>query len=232
MASDIEICNLALSHLGDTATVASLDPPEGSPQASHCAQFYPIARDSLLEMHAWGFATKRIQLAQLGSGWPEWTYAYAKPNDTVNILAVLPPDATDDYSQSTTASNDPGLSASAMEAAIGGSYVPKPFSCEVDENGADVIYTDQINAVLRYTALIDNPAKFSPLFALTLSWHLASMLAGPLMKGEAGAAESKRCTLIAFGNDGKSGVFGRAVASDASQRRILPQQNVPWINGR
>ena len=30
MASEIDICNLALSHLGDTATIASLDPPEGS----------------------------------------------------------------------------------------------------------------------------------------------------------------------------------------------------------
>ena len=59
MASEVDICNLALSHLGDTATIASLDPPEGSAQAEHCARFYPIARDSLLEMHAWGFATSR-----------------------------------------------------------------------------------------------------------------------------------------------------------------------------
>lgn len=27
MASEIDICNLALAHLGDTATIASLSPP-------------------------------------------------------------------------------------------------------------------------------------------------------------------------------------------------------------
>ena len=50
MASEVDICNLALGHLGDNATVASLNPPEGSVQAQHCARFYPIARDALLEM--------------------------------------------------------------------------------------------------------------------------------------------------------------------------------------
>ena len=63
MASEVEICNLALSHLGDTATVASSDPPEGSAQAEHCARFYPIARDALLEMQNWKFATRRATLA-------------------------------------------------------------------------------------------------------------------------------------------------------------------------
>lgn len=52
MASEVDICNLALARLGDNATVASIDPPEGSAQAEHCARFYAIARDSLLEMHA------------------------------------------------------------------------------------------------------------------------------------------------------------------------------------
>ena len=216
MASEVDICNLALSHLGDSATVSSLDPPEGSVQSEHCARFYPIARDSLLEMHPWGFATKRVQLAQLGTGWPEWDYSYAQPSDALNIIAVLPPDATDDYSQ--------GLSNVPM--AAGGSYVPKAFSCEIDSNGADVIYTDQENAVLRYTALVSDTTKFSPLFVMTLSWHLASMLAGPILKGDAGAAEAKRCASM------MQAFLGQATESDAGQRRINPQHSVTWMNGR
>lgn len=216
MASEVDICNLALGHLGDTATVASLDPPEGSAQAEHCARFYPIARDSLLEMHPWGFATKRVQLAQLGTGWPEWDYSYAQPADALNIIAVLPPYATDDYSQ--------GLSN--VPVAAGGSYVPQAFSCELDANGADVIYTDQEDAVLRYTALVTDTTKFSPLFVMSLSWHLASMLAGPILKGDVGAAESKRCTAM------MQAYLSKATESDAGQRRINPQHNVGWINGR
>lgn len=218
MASEVDICNLALGHLGDTATVASLDPPEGSAQAEHCARFYPIARDSLLEMHPWGFATKRVQLAQLGTGWPEWDYSYAQPSDALNIIAVLPPDASDDYSM--------GLNYANVPLAAGGSYVPKEFSCEIDANGADVIYTDQQDAVLRYTALVTDTTKFSPLFVMSLSWHLASMLAGPILKGDAGAAESKRCTAM------MQAYLAKATESDAGQRRINPQHNVGWMSGR
>lgn len=216
MASEVDICNLALAHLGDDATVASLNPPEGSAQAEHCARFYSIARDSLLEMHPWGFATRRIALALLGSGWPEWDYCYAQPADALNIIAVLPPDATDDYSQ--------GMSNVPMSA--GGSYVPQAYSCEVDGSGADIVLTDQANAVLRYTGIVTDTSKFSPLFVMTLSWHLASLLAGPVLKGDAGAAEAKRCTGM------MQSYLSQAMESDAGQRRTNLLHNVGWMSGR
>lgn len=213
MASEVDLCNLALAHLGDAAAIASLDPPEGSAQAEHCARFYPIARDSLLEMHSWGFATRRVQLALLASGWPEWLYSYAQPADAMNIIAILPPFATDDYS-------------SGVPDSAGGAYVPQPFSCEIDDNGASVIYTDQPDAVLRYTATVTDSTRFSPLFSVTLSWHLASMLAGPIIKGEVGAAEAKRCAAM------MQAYLSKAVESDSSQRRIRPEHSVGWITGR
>ena len=213
MASEIDICNLALAHLGDTATIASLSPPEGSAQAEHCAGFYPVARDSLLEMHSWGFATKRVQLALLTSGWPEWTYAYAQPADALNVIAILPPESTDDYST--------GVPDSA-----GGSYVPQPFCCEINDSGAPVIYTDQADAVLRYSATVTDPTRFSPLFVMALSWHLASMLAGPIIKGDAGAAEAKRCAGM------MQAYLSKAVESDSSQRRVRPEHVVGWMAGR
>lgn len=216
MASEIDICNLALGHLGDVATIASIDPPEGSAQAEHCARFYPIARDALLEMHAWSFATKRVQLAQLGSGWPEWDYSYAQPSDALVMIAVLPPSSTDDYSTVATG----------VQISAGGSYVPQPFSCEINADGADVIYTDQAEAVLRYTALVTDTTKFSPLFIVALSWQLASMLAGPILKGDAGASEAKRCAAMA------QAYLAKAKESDAGQRRINLQHNVGWIAGR
>jgi len=213
MASEIDVCNLALSHLGDTATIASLDPPEGSAQAEHCARFYPIARDSMLEMHAWGFATRRARLALLASGWPEWNYAYAQPADALNIIAILPPSSSDDYST--------GIPDSA-----GGPYVPQPFSCEINEGGASVIYSDQADAVLRYSSTVSDPTRFSPLFTMALSWHLASMLAGPIIKGDAGAAEAKRCAAM------MQAYLSKAVESDSSQRRIKPEHVVSWMAGR
>lgn len=213
MASEVDICNLALAHLGDAATVSSIDPPEGSAQAEHCARFYPIARDALLEMHTWGFATKRVQLAPVVNVWPEWDYAYAVPNNAVNLISVIPPDATDDYTQSVPSS-------------AGGDFVPKPFTSEILDDGTQVILTDLANAVLRYTTIIEDPTTFSPLFVVTLSWHLASFLAGPILKGEAGAAESKRCTMI------MQQYMSQAKQSDAGQRRVAVNHEPDFMRAR
>lgn len=213
MASEIDICNLALSHLGDEATVASIDPPEGSPQAGYCARFYSVARDALLEMHAWGFATKRVQLALLPNTWPMWGYAYAQPSGVLKLLAVLAPDAQDDYTLT-------------AEGGYGTKTSPQPFSAELDASGRSVIYTNQPDAVLRYTAIMRDTTKFSPLFVMALSWHLASLLAGPMLKGDVGAAEAKRCAAM------MQSYLSQAVASDASQRRVAPAATAAWIAGR
>ena len=222
MASEVDICNIALGHLGDAATVSSIDPPEGSAQAEHCSRFYPIARDSLLELHAWNFATTRVQLASLGSGWPEWQYCYASPTDAVNLLAVLDPNASDDYS----VGNNFGFTQTGIPLVGSGTYTPQPFSQETLSDGTLVIYTNQPDAVLRYTRSVTDTTIFSPLFVDALTWYLASYLAGPIIKGEQGAAEAKRCMQM-FG-----AVFAKATASDANQRRTKIAPNVGWIAGR
>lgn len=226
MASDVDICNLALGHLGDTATVASIDPPEGSAQSEHCARFYPMARDSLLEMHAWNFATRRAQLALLSSAWPEWAYCYALPAEVLNILAILPPDASNDYSETFNITNVWGVTSNYPPFPGVGQYVPQAFSNETLDDGTAVVYTNQVDAVMRYTARVTDPSKFSPLFVQALSWHLAAVLAGPLIKGDAGAAEAKRCTAMA------QAWLAKAAESDANQRRINVQQVTPWMSGR
>ena len=65
MASETDICNLALARLGDAALVSSISPPDGSAQAGHCAAFYPMVRDYLLERYAWSFSLTRAALTQL-----------------------------------------------------------------------------------------------------------------------------------------------------------------------
>ena len=61
---------------------------------------------------------------------------------------------------------------------------------------------------------------------MALSWQLASMLAGPIIKGDAGAAEAKRCTGMA------QAFIAKAAESDANQRKVTPVHNVAWMAGR
>lgn len=201
MASEVNICNLALARLGDNATVASIDPPEGSAQAEHCARFYPIARDSLLEMHAWKFATRRVQLAPLAVPSWDWSFAYAEPTGALKLLGVL----------SATASNDDET---------------QPYEAESDANGAAIILTNQEDASLRFVARVTDTTKFSPLFVDALAWLLASYLAGPVLKGDAGAAMAKSC-LQSFAL-----AFSSAKVSDANQRKVRPEHTPAWIAGR
>jgi len=226
MASDVDICNLALGHLGDNATVSSISPPEGSAQAEHCARFYPIARDALLEMHNWNFTMRRVNLAEVTNSWPEWKYAYALPADSINIIAVMPPDAHDDYATRFLPTDTPSFAHNYSPMISAGRYSPQDFTVERADDGNHILYTNQEKAMLRYTAYVTDTTSYSPLFVMALSWQLASMLAGPILKGDAGSAEAKRCTQMAMG------YLTQAEASDSNQRRNSIEHIVPWTSGR
>lgn len=201
MASEVDICNLALARLGDNATVASIDPPEGSAQAEHCARFYAVARDSLLEMFPWKFATRRVLLAKLTVPSWDWAFAYAQPATALRLLSVLPMDAkSDDDTQ--------------------------PYEAESDASGANIILTNQEDACLRFVARVTDTTKFPPLFIDALAWLLASYLAGPVLKGDAGAKMAQACyQSFMF-------VLGQARVSDANQRKERPEHTPGWIAGR
>jgi len=195
-----DICNLALSYLGDTATVASIDPPEGSAQAQYCARFYPVALNLLLESHRWNFITKRAYLAVVEKCFfNAWQFAYALPSDATDVISVLP---------------------KALYPVEKFRYW-WPFEFELNRvrdfqievfNGQQVILSNACDAVARYTASTVQPGMFPALFTDALAWKLASMLAGPLLKGDAGAAESKRCLGM------YQVVMEQAKGQDANQR--------------
>ncbi len=223
MASEVDICNAALAELGDTATVVALVPPSGSIQAVHCARFYPMARDELLEAHTWGFSTKRVSLALLAETPPSpWSYVYDAPSDVVNFLAILDPAATDDYSA--------GL---AQYGNVSGSYnynvgiyTPQPFAVETDSTGNQVIYTNQQNAILRYSGKVTDTTTFGPLFTAALIKRLKAYLAGPVIKGAEGRTEAK-AAMQEF-----MAALAAAKESDSNQHRQKPAQSVDWIVNR
>lgn len=203
MASVVEICNLALARLGDEATVASIDPPEGSAQAEHCQRFYPIARDALLESHDWSFATVRDRLALLANTdtW-EWQFAYVEPANTIRVLAILGPNgsATDE---------------------------PQDFDREAVASGsATKILTNQPDAVGRYTVRVLDSTRYPPLFTDALAWLLASMLAKTVVKGEAGINLERGCMQQYMLK------LSEAKVSDANQRRVQPKHTPGWIGAR
>lgn len=219
MASQVDVCNLALAHCGDAAQVTSLDPADGSPQAGHCARFYPMAVQSILEMHPWGFATLRVALALSTQTSSEWEYVYIGPLDVANYLVVMDPNVEDQF---VTQIPQVGMWPNSLTTQVG-VPTPQPFVVETDTNGNDLIYTNQQDAILLYTttAALD-PTKWSPLFTEAVSYKLASFLAGPLIKGQEGRQVASAMSQ-AFER-----VLSKAINSDANQRRVQPASTTPW----
>jgi len=168
MASAIDICNLALSHLGEIPNVSSIDPPEGSAHAEKCERFYPIARDAALEMRNWSFAMHRAVLAQLPNDRADWAFRYALPADCIRPVGV----------------SAVGMSRSLVPSAIyndqpvwGGKPSTQDFIVE-----GDVIFTSVPDAELLYLRRTTDTTKFPPLFVNAVAWLLASYLAGAITR--------------------------------------------------
>ena len=219
MSSEVEICNLALAHLGDSATVSSINPPEGSAQAEHCAKWYPVARNSLLELQEWSFATTRALLAELVNPFPQWQHAYARPADCLKVLAILPSDAMGDTAQTfPSGCFYPGIALQACTI-----YTPADFTAETDAStGNQIILTNQANALARYTRLVTDTSKFSPLFTDALGWYLAGYLAGPVLKGDTGITVGRAMKAEALA------MLSAAAVSSANQSSQQQLHAFPW----
>jgi hypothetical protein len=214
MASAVDICNLALSHLGDEAQVASITPVDGTTQSAHCARYYPIARDVLLQMHAWSFAIKRTPLAELVDNpvGDDWAYAYSIPSSCLKPLSLLKPGVPERF---LGAGTDADL----------GSH---PYLVEAAESGSKILYTNIEGAYLRYVDGVSDTTRFPPLFVVALSRLLAAYLAGPIVKGDTGMRVSQ-AQLKWFELE-----FGKAAAADANvgKRNAYQQHRPGWLASR
>lgn len=170
MTSAVQICNMALSHIGSDGRVSSISPPDGSVEAGHCAAFYDAARTEMLELGNWYFALKRAALAQTANESTTWAYAYVLPSDCIRPRRVL------DTPAGLTVFN------------IG----DRQFSPNDDDSAAftlegGVLYTNTEDAVLLYTRDVTDTGQFTPSFSNAFGRLLSSYLAGPIIKGNDGA---------------------------------------------
>lgn len=152
--SPIDICNIALSHVGGYRINALTDPTK---EARECALHYAIARDATLADHDWDFARKRIALALLSTTYSGWDYAYQYPSDCLVARRI--------YDDTGLLDEDGGIE---FEVAANDGLTGR------------VILTDQEDAELIYTAKVQDVNIFSPQFVEAHALRLASSLAQPL----------------------------------------------------
>ncbi|MCO7513716.1 hypothetical protein NJF44_01320 [Pseudomonas guariconensis] len=166
MSSVVEICNMALSHIGHGQRIDDL--AEASLEAEQCSLFYEHARDFVLRADCdWGFATAFAQLAEVATNPnPEFPYAYAVPNDCMRVRRILPPAFPQGFLP-----HDRCMPA-----------MPEIKFRIINGSSQRLISTTVSPATLEYTIKIESSEMFDPIFVSALSWYLASLVAAPLAK--------------------------------------------------
>lgn len=158
MASKVEICNLALSHLGVSKEISSIT--EKSQEAHACNRFYDTCLSATLRDYTWHFATKFSELALVTENpTNEWQFAYRYPTDCLKVRKVL----------------------SGTRIETEGTRVP--FIESQDSSGL-LIFTDQQDAIIEYTFQADDPVRYPPDFILALSFRLAFYIAPRVTSGD------------------------------------------------
>lgn len=151
MASVVQICNMALTRIGQSQGINSID--EQSLAAELCSLHYEDTRDAVLREFDWPFAEARVYLADIGLPPVNWCYRYRYPTDCIKARRI----------------------------AILGNENPRaderiPYQI-IHADGGRAIITNQPQAELVYTARVEDTTYFDPLFVSALAWKLAAELA-------------------------------------------------------
>lgn len=214
MASEVQICNLALSHVG-AASIQSLE--DKTKEAGRCNLLYEPARDAVLREHKWSFATKRETLALLPDEdkVDEWEFAYQYPSDCLAAREI--------YNDFNNVRRD-GLLHHDHQHHAHGNTDRINFEVAVNKGKtAKIIFTNKEDAELIYTAEITDPNLFDTQFRDALAWKLASELARPLRANP--KMEELLYQKYLF-------IMATTQASDANEQQAEPDETNIFVQAR
>ena len=156
MAEQTELCNMALSIVGDESITGITS---GTPQADACNLVYHRLRKMLLRAHDWGWASQTEALSTHSEDPPaDWAYRYVYPANSLAVRELI---------LGTTVKGNP----------------PIPYAIEQIDSGNDKsILTDVTSVCARFTNDVTDEALFDDQFAMAFVWRLASEIAIPLTR--------------------------------------------------
>jgi len=155
--TEAQIFNMALGHVGIQGHITSAE-TDFTNEAMACKMFYAHARDVIMAMMSWPFATVRQNLQLTSTAYDGWTYSYAYPNDCALFHKVVLP----------------GMRTEPSEKKV-------PFRIVKNPDGAGkLIMTDMEQAIGEYNIYVTDPAEFDATFAHAVSLFLGTLIVNPL----------------------------------------------------
>lgn len=159
MANEIDICNLALGHIGQERFIAALTDP--SVEAGRCARYWPRVRRSVLT--ACSFTVSRTRQAltlAVTNPSTQWLYAYNVPANCLVPISIN------------------GIEYDPLKPERSGAL----FSSE-----SGILLCNIPEAVLRFKQDITDVSRYPEDLVVGMSFVLAGYLAGPTLRGITGA---------------------------------------------
>jgi hypothetical protein len=166
-SSKVVIWNMALSYLGQGTLIAGED--EESQEASVCRLFWDDTLDEALRDFDWPFARKykALELDEEISddedhpAYSDWPFAYKYPNDCVMLRRIVSEVARNETLKE---------------------QVKFELATKDSDAGKQLIYTDQENAIGKYTMRQTDTRKYPADFVKAVAFLLASNIAPRVVK--------------------------------------------------
>lgn len=194
MTQRVDICNLALAHVGAKNKIMSMD--DRGPEAGHCRNMYDPALRATLAGFDWNFARVTRTLTPAGDGYlaSGWSYAYVYPSDCLKLRSLV--------------------------RAIRYGTPPRWTILRAPDK-LKTIQTDMPNATAIYTGYDAEPSLYDDQFIVAFSFRLASLLAGPLARDKSAAKsfldrfdmEIEKAALDSANENGDAYAYGLSDAS-------------------
>ena len=209
--TELDICNNALSLIGQGTHISSLD--ENKKEADACKRLLPVTIARCLDKFNWSFA-RRDEVITADFELKDalclpWKFVYKLPDDVMRILFAVPMDV-DSRSESLNFTNQ--------------------IRFNIRNYGDQkVIATDnQAPFIIQYIANTSKVEIFSPTFCEAVESYLASALASELIKGVEGMNISNALAKSAFS------LLEFASALDAQQgaQALKPQEDFDLVKTR
>lgn len=155
MATAVQICNMALSHLGKNS-ITSLT--ESTTEAQKCNLFYSQVVDSVLQSAFWNFAKMTEAGTELADETvPGYDFLYQKPSKCLFVRKVFVPDAEDVNN-------------------------PDPYEVVMSPTTKQTAIASNLeDAYICYTYQITDPTAFPAIFVEAVALKLAASMAQVLV---------------------------------------------------
>lgn len=214
VSTDVDICNLALTHLGQ-AIITTLD--DAVENARKCKLIYNNCRDEVLRSATWKFAKRSIALTDISDTTTVptgWTYVYSYPSDCIYVRKAF--------------IDDTGVFSLPFFVEMPNYPTTNPSPIEYD-----IIYFSDLDALgivsnvtplnIEYTARMANSSLYDSKFKKALSYKLAAELAD-ILTGAQGKGE-KMQQMYQF-------VMSDAAANNANETGVIPQRRSAYFDAR